>query len=49
MSDPVLLDVTCREGEQRPGESYTTEQKIAAVEALDALGVEYVQVGFPIA
>ncbi|WP_410767381.1 LeuA family protein [Haloferax sp. DFSO60] len=49
MSGPVLLDVTCREGEQRPGKSYTTDQKIAAVNALDTLGVEYIQVGFPIA
>ncbi|RDZ33544.1 MULTISPECIES: LeuA family protein [unclassified Haloferax] len=46
---PVLLDVTCREGEQRPGASYTTGQKAAAVRALDDLGVDYVQVGFPIA
>ncbi|KAB1185500.1 MULTISPECIES: LeuA family protein [Haloferax] len=46
---PVLLDVTCREGEQRPGCSYATEQKAEAVRALDRLGVEYVQVGFPIA
>lgn len=49
-SDPVtLLDVTCREGEQRPGRSYAVEEKVAAVRELDALGVPYVQVGFPVA
>ncbi|KTG20239.1 LeuA family protein [Haloferax profundi] len=48
-TEPVLLDVTCREGEQRPGCSYSTEQKAGAVRALDGLGVEYVQIGFPVA
>jgi isopropylmalate/homocitrate/citramalate synthase len=44
-----LLDVTLREGEQRAGHSYTVEQKVAAARTLDDLGVDYVQVGFPVA
>ncbi len=44
-----LLDVTLREGEQRSGQSYSVEQKVRGAEILDALGVEYIQVGFPVA
>lgn len=44
-----LLDLTLREGEQRPGIEYTVEQKVEAARELDALGVDYLQVGFPIA
>lgn len=44
-----VLDVTLREGEQRSGHSYTVDQKAKAVRKLDALGVDYVQVGFPVA
>lgn len=44
-----LLDVTLREGEQRPGVRYTVDQKIEAARALDHLGIEYLQVGFPVA
>lgn len=44
-----LLDVTLREGEQRAGHFYTVDQKVEAVERLSTLGVEYVQVGFPVA
>lgn len=44
-----LLDVTLREGEQRPGRRYTVDQKVAAARELDALGVDFVQVGFPVA
>jgi isopropylmalate/homocitrate/citramalate synthase len=44
-----LLDLTLREGEQRPGVEYTVDQKVAAARELDALGVDYVQVGFPVA
>ena len=45
----TLLDVTLREGEQRPGVEYGADRKVAAARELDALGVEYVQVGFPVA
>ncbi|WP_440992256.1 LeuA family protein [Haloarchaeobius baliensis] len=44
-----LLDLTLREGEQRPGVEYTVDQKVAAARELDALGVDYVQLGFPVA
>ena len=44
-----LLDVTLREGEQRSGYSYSVEEKVAAARELDALGVEYVEIGFPVA
>ncbi|WP_256297633.1 LeuA family protein [Haloarchaeobius salinus] len=44
-----LLDLTLREGEQRPGVEYTVDQKVAAARELDALGVDYIQVGFPVA
>lgn len=44
-----LLDLTLREGEQRPGVRYSVEQKVAAARELDSLGVEFVQVGFPVA
>jgi isopropylmalate/homocitrate/citramalate synthase len=44
-----LVDVTLREGQQRPGRSYSINQKIAAARRLNDLGVDYVQVGFPVA
>ena len=44
-----LLDVTLREAEQRPGVAYSVEQKAAAARELDALGVDRVQIGFPVA
>lgn len=44
-----LLDVTLREGEQRPGVQYSVAQKIEAARELDSLGVDYIQIGFPVA
>ncbi|WP_227379961.1 LeuA family protein [Haladaptatus halobius] len=44
-----LLDLTLREGEQRSGYSYSTKQKITVAENLSELGIEYIQLGFPIA
>ena len=44
-----LLDLTLREGEQRPGVEYTVEEKVIAARELDALGVDLLQVGFPVA
>lgn len=43
-----LSDVTLREGDQMPGRSYSVEQKVSAGRALDRLGLEYIQAGFPI-
>ncbi len=44
-----LLDLTLREGEQRPGVEYTVDQKVEAARELDALGVDFLQIGFPVA
>jgi isopropylmalate/homocitrate/citramalate synthase len=44
-----ILDLTLREGEQRPGVQYSVEEKVAAARELDSLGVDYVQLGFPVA
>lgn len=44
-----LLDVTLREGQQRPNRSYSVDQKVVTVRSLDALGVDAIQVGFPAA
>lgn len=49
MSEMELLDLTLREGEQRPGVEYTVDQKVDAARELDELGVDYIQVGFPVA
>lgn len=45
----TLLDATLREGEQRSGRSYSVDQKVAAAEKLDELGVDIIQAGFPVA
>ena len=44
-----LLDATLREGEQRSGHRYSVAEKVAAARELDALGVSFVEVGFPVA
>jgi isopropylmalate/homocitrate/citramalate synthase len=44
-----LLDLTLREGEQRPGVEYTVDQKVEAARELDRLGADYLQIGFPVA
>jgi len=45
---PVALrDVTIREGAQMPGRTYAVEDRVAAGRALDRLGVDAVQAGFP--
>jgi isopropylmalate/homocitrate/citramalate synthase len=43
-----LTDVTIREGAQMPGRSYTAEQRIRAGQAIDRLGVDRIQTGFPV-
>ena len=44
-----LVDSTLREGEQFALARFTTEQKIAIAEALDAFGVEYIEATSPAA
>jgi isopropylmalate/homocitrate/citramalate synthase len=42
-----LRDVTIREGAQMPGRRYVVEDRVAAGRALDRLGVDAIQAGFP--
>ncbi|WP_010586663.1 2-isopropylmalate synthase [Schlesneria paludicola] len=50
MSDNVIIfDTTLRDGEQSPGCSMTTPEKLKIAEALVELGVDVIEAGFPIA
>src|SRR5689334_1380502 len=52
MSDPariVIFDTTLRDGEQAPGFSMDVPAKLAMARALDRLGVDILEAGFPIA
>lgn len=44
-----IEDKTLREGQQRPGVSFSVDQKVKAARRLDELGLDYVQIGFPVA
>ncbi len=49
MDDRVyVFDTTLRDGEQVPGCQLNTVEKIQVAEALDALGVDIIEAGFPI-
>ena len=49
-NDRVLIfDTTLRDGEQCPGATMTLEEKIEVAELLDAMGVDIIEAGFPIA
>jgi 2-isopropylmalate synthase len=45
----VIFDTTLRDGEQCPGATMTYEEKIEVAELLDAMGVDIIEAGFPIA
>jgi 2-isopropylmalate synthase len=45
----VVFDTTLRDGEQAPGFSMDVPSKLALARALDALGVDIIEAGFPIA
>ena len=45
----IVFDTTLRDGEQAPGFSMNAAAKIAMARALDALGVDVLEAGFPIA
>ncbi len=45
----VVFDTTLRDGEQAPGFSMDVETKLTLARALDALGVDIIEAGFPIA
>ena len=44
-----IFDTTLRDGEQSPGASMTLEEKMQIAELLDAMGVDVIEAGFPIA
>jgi 2-isopropylmalate synthase len=43
-----IFDTTLRDGEQTPGVSLTVESKLEIAKALDRLGVDVIEAGFPI-
>src|SRR5262245_37278770 len=45
----TIFDTTLRDGEQAPGFSLRTSEKVELAKALDALGVDLIEAGFPIA
>src|SRR5262245_43097450 len=45
----IIFDTTLRDGEQAPGFSMDVTAKLALARALDALGVDIIEAGFPIA
>jgi len=52
MSDPariIVFDTTLRDGEQAPGFSMDVPAKLTMARALDGLGVDIIEAGFPIA
>ncbi len=44
-----IFDTTLRDGEQAPGFSLRTEEKLQLARQIDALGVDIIEAGFPIA
>jgi 2-isopropylmalate synthase len=45
----TIFDTTLRDGEQSPGCSMTIEEKVRLARQLEALGVDVIEAGFPIA
>src|SRR3954469_17704750 len=45
----VIFDTTLRDGEQSPGCSMTVTEKLRVAEVLEAMGVDIIEAGFPIA
>src|SRR3954447_5376100 len=45
----VIFDTTLRDGEQCPGATMTFEEKLNIAAMLDAMGVDIIEAGFPIA
>ena len=48
MDSVKIFDTTLRDGEQSPGFSMNTEEKIRMARQLAALGVDVIEAGFPI-
>src|SRR3569832_988003 len=50
MSDKLFIfDTTMRDGEQSPGASMAKEEKLRIAKALERMGVDIIEAGFPIA
>ncbi len=49
MDKIIIFDTTLRDGEQAPGASLTSEQKLEIAYQLEKLGVDVIEAGFPIA
>jgi 2-isopropylmalate synthase len=49
MEKIIIFDTTLRDGEQAPGASLTSEQKLEIALQLENLGVDVIEAGFPIA
>lgn len=50
MSDKLIIfDTTLRDGEQSPGASMTRDEKVRIAKALERMGVDVIEAGFPIA
>src|ERR1700720_2545094 len=45
----VIFDTSLRDGEQSPGATMTHEEKLEVAEVLDAMGIDIIEAGFPIA
>ncbi|MCE7699331.1 MAG: 2-isopropylmalate synthase, partial [Methanobacterium paludis] len=43
-----ILDTTLRDGEQTPGVAMTVDEKIRIAQRLDKLGVDTIEVAFPV-
>lgn len=48
MEKIIIFDTTLRDGEQAPGASMTSEQKLELAFQLEELGVDVIEAGFPI-
>jgi 2-isopropylmalate synthase len=48
-SGVLIFDTTLRDGEQSPGATMTFEEKLDIADMLDAMGVDIIEAGFPIA
>jgi len=48
MSDITLYDCTCRDGAQAEGVSFSLQDKMDIARKLDALGIHYVEGGYPL-
>src|SRR5882757_875922 len=45
----IIFDTTLRDGEQSPGASMNLNEKLEIARTLEALGVDVIEAGFPIA